>query len=536
MSESGSAADAGPSGLPSIAAGRDLPHEENPSGRGGRQNRCVTYAAWGLAGIVLVGLHLHLSGISSEFVYGSPMRSRPIPDLVGTLVLAGAIYLTVASTLAPRGSGGRPVLGWIVVAGLGMRAALLLSHPMLENDFYRYAWDGAVVVRGYNPYSFSPEEVATAEVGSGVPLELRDLAKARATDLLPPGAAPTDERIVDRISYPHLRTCYPPLSEQAFALAHRMKPWSLVTWRLVLGTCDAAALVLLVVLLRTLRLPLALCAVYWWNPLLVKETYNSCHVDVVALPLVLGAVLLAVRERHVLAAGLLAAGAAVKVWPVLLVPVLLRPAARRPGRLVAAVVVFVALTAGLFYPLAAAGLDESSGLVTFGRRWELNDALFMAIKWAVRPLAEVEGIEPGAADRVAGRIARAAVAAALVAWVVGRVRRPIASGRDLAGRCLAVVAAAFLLSPAQFPHYSLWFLPFLAIRPRLSLLLLTVLLPVYYLRFLLWNTYADLPLVGEVHVFDDLVVWVQYVPVWGLLVSEWYAGRKRRRAPAEVVG
>jgi hypothetical protein len=476
------------------------------------------------------------------------MQSRPIPELVGAMVLAGVVYLVAVSRLAVRRGGGRLVFGWIVAAGIAMRAALFFSTPMLEDDFYRYAWDGAVVAHGYNPYALSPEEVAEAQDGSGVPLELRELAEARVSEVLPCAAkagategaaagertAPEEPRVLDRISYPHLRTCYPPLAEQAFGLAHRLRPWSLVAWRLVLGVCDAATLVLLVLLLRALGLPLALSAVYWWSPLLVKETYNSSHVEVAALPLVMGAVLLAVRRRHLLAAGLVAAAAAVKVWPVLLVPVLLRPGLRRPGKLLAAALVFLGVAAGLFYPMAAAGLDESSGLVVFGRRWQMNDALFMAVKWAARPLADVEDVTGAEAGCVAGRIARAVVAAALVAWVVWQVRRPVEDGHDLCRRCLAVVAAALLLSPAQFPHYALWLLPLLAVRPRLSLLLLTVLLPIYYLRFLLWNTHIYLPMLGTVHVFDSLLVWAEYVPVWGLLVWEWQRGRKR--PTAEAVG
>ena len=69
--------------------------------------------------------------------------------------------------------------------------------------------------------------------------------------------------------------------------------------------------------------------------------------------------------------------------------------------------------------------------------------------------------------------------------------------------------------------------PLLAIRPRLSLLLLTALLPLYYLRFyFVAHERKDL--------FDYGIVWLEYAPVWCLLIWEWAASRKRRDCPSEA--
>jgi hypothetical protein len=43
--------------------------------------------------------------------------------------------------------------------------------------------------------------------------------------------------------------------------------------------------------------------VYWWNPLLVKETFNSGHLDVIAFPFVLEALLLNLRKKISLVSG-----------------------------------------------------------------------------------------------------------------------------------------------------------------------------------------------------------------------------------------
>ena len=100
-----------------------------------------------------------------------------------------------------------------------------------------------------------------------------------------------------------------------------------------------------------------------------------------------------------------------------------------------------------------------------------------------------------------------------------------ADGTDVCRRALVVVAALFLLLPAQFPWYYVWLVPFLAIFPRYSLLLLTALLPLYYLRY-----YLDAR--GQVNLFDYGIVWVEYAPVWVLLLYEGLSRRPPRRADA----
>ena len=102
--------------------------------------------------------------------------------------------------------------------------------------------------------------------------------------------------------------------------------------------------------------------------------------------------------------------------------------------------------------------------------------------------------------------------------------RSASSSFDLCEKCLWIVAALFLLSPTEFPWYYVWVMPFLAIRPRWSLLLLAVLLPIYYLRF-----YYSAR--GEAGFFDNVLVWVEYVPVWALLIWEGYAARRGRPTP-----
>jgi hypothetical protein len=464
----------------------------------------------GLTGLLLVGLHLSLAFISPKFAYGSDWLARPIVVLVCIELAAGVLY--VLAVLGFRNDvSSKGLLVWAVVVGALLRACMMPSAPVLEDDYYRYLWDGAVVAHGENPYAYSPGDVLDGtEDSSAVPPVLHQLAKDSGL-------------VVSRINHPHLRTIYPPVAQAAFALAHVLRPWSMAAWRVVLLLFDVAALALLVAILRTLKLNPLWLVTYWWNPILIKEVYNSGHMDVLALPFVLGAVLLTIRGRHVWAAGALALAVGTKLWPVALLPIILRPAFSRPKRLIAALCLFAVLACIALLPVYAAALDGGSGFLAYARGWEMNDALFMLFVWCARFFLRVFGANPTAAQSVA----RIAVSGMLVVWIARLARGNVTDPRDMCERCLLVVAAIFVLSPTQYPWYYLWLLPFLAVRPRLSLLLWTVLLPLYYLRFYLNAR-------DQAAVFDNVIVWIEHVPVWILLGREWYVARRHETAAAEV--
>ncbi len=416
---------------------------------------------WCVGGVLLSVTHLVIARISPGFEYGSDSLHRPI--------------------------------------------ALFDSTPILEDDYYRYLWDGAVTASGMNPYAYAPGMfIEAGEDNDTAPVALRELAE-------------TSGVVVSRVNHPDLRTIYPPVAQGVFAFAHLLGPWSLVAWRAVLLLFDAATLCMLVMILRALNLPLLWAVVYWWNPVLIKETAGSGHMDIIALPFALGALLLAIRKRNLLAMAPLALAAGAKLWPIALAPLFLRPLISSPRRLALALCVICILCAAMFIPVHAGGLDGESGFTAYGERWEMNDALFMIFVWGGRYLMKAVGVDSGPEQL----LARVAVALILFALVGALARGEIKDGRDLCGKCLFVVAAIFLLSPTQYPWYFIWMLPFLAIRPRPSLLLLTVLLPLYYLRF----HFAARDNVG---VFDYGIVWLEFAPVWLLLIWEW--GRERRWA------
>ena len=453
-----------------------------------------------------------ISAISGDFEYGGVKLGRPTPFLVGILVFSALAYFT-AVLFAKRTTPTRKVFVWIVLVGLAMRASFFASEPIHEDDYYRYMLDGAVLANGHNPYAYAPEFfLELDESGEQVSPRLAEIAKESREQ-------------IDRINHPSLRTIYPMTAQLFFAAAYFIKPFSLVAWRAVLLAVDVSVLLLLAYALRKAGMSILWVLVYWWNPLVVKEIFNSGHMDIIVLPFLLSALILTWRERYELAAICLGLAAGAKIWPIVLLPLIARPLLRKPYRLVLVLFITLAVFAGTMLPAFVAGLESDSGFTAYAQRWEMNDALYMAIEWSAKKALEVTNTYSGTSQvRFYGRLAAGFFVLMTLAWVSLKK----ADGLDgLFAKALAVVAAIFLLSPTQFPWYYVWMVPLLALSRRASLLSLTFLLPIYYLRF-----YFDAR--HNVDVFDNGIVWLEFAPVCCLLLVEWgLSFRKKRKKKSE---
>lgn len=81
------------------------------------------------------------------------------------------------------------------------------------------------------------------------------------------------------------------------------------------------------------------------------------------------------------------------------------------------------------------------------------------------------------------------------------------------------IGALFLLSPTQFPWYFLWVAPLLPLFPVRGFLAAVVTLPLYY-------TYFHLDPRGVAYVQTYGIIWLVWLPVWGLLAYDFFNARQ----------
>lgn len=430
---------------------------------------------WGVAGCLLLALIGWLA-------VSDAMRAAgwlTIAYLAAGVVFVGTMW-RLRHSVASRGV---PV--WIVGAGLAMRAVCFTEPARHESDFHRYLWEGALVANGHNPYTIQPKDAPDRA-------ELAALVAA---------GKPT----LEQVNHSYLTSIYPPVAQAVFALAYRLAPYDTVVLRAVFLAFDVAVLALVLLVLRRLGKPLHQAAIYWWNPIVVKEFYVAAHMDAVVIALAFAAVTAALwhwRHRAMLLLGV-AMGA--KLWPVVLAPFLLRHSARGWKSWVTGGLLLGVVATGVLWPLVASWqLGKDSGLHAYSKQWTNNAGFFTVAQWAAHRWSDDW--------HAAENMARVLAGGLLVAWTVWALRRPIRDEDDFLRRGLGVVAGLFLLSPTQFPWYYTWLVPFLAMTPSWPLLLYTALLPLYHL-----------------HYEHKWVLWIEHLPVWVLLL---WSCRSRRAIAA----
>ncbi len=318
-----------------------------------------------------------------------------------------------------------PVLR-VVAWAVALRGLGLLADPVLEDDFYRYLWDGRSFVTTGTPYGSAPMDHFADPT---IPLAF--------------------QAVLDRINNPDLPTIYGPVSQIVFALGHLVAPLALWPLKLVLLAADGAAMAML------LRLggPRALL-VFAWCPLAIHESAFNAHPDAIGVAFALGAFVALGRQgrRGAVASGAcIALAVASKALALVLLPLLLgRAGPRRGPALAAAFAVVLALLYAPFF--VGAGAADLPVLFVFGREWEFNSTLFAVVAHAAGP-------------HVARGVAVLAVAIAMGAVLVHEARASRRGDLPALARGDWLLGVLFLVSPVVNPWYLLWLLPFVALRP-----------------------------------------------------------------------
>lgn len=443
-------------------AGRE--HAQGAGGAGA--SRGLSLAV--LFGLVLAaGATIAVAQATRLFLPGSGPEAL-IPYVA---MLSGASALALA---AMAGSGRiaptQMTVALMLLLGLVLRLGLFGPESLKDSDWHRYLWDGAVLAHGFDPYAQSP--TAALICAPGLDPGLCALAREAGATLT-------------RTNFPDLITIYPGAAQAVFALNHLLAPWDLNGLRTLFLIADLATLALLLAWLGELKLSPLWAGLYWCNPVAAFVLIHQIHVDGVMMPFVLGALLAGWRARPISAGALLGVAVGVKLWPVLLAPLVLRPMLLRPAALIGGLAAFLAVSAALTLPLALSAGDPASGLAAYSARWHFSNGLVSRLRWLV---VDGLGVSPSALRLLlGGAVAVLALLAALPA---------LGSARGYLLRALLVTAALFILSPAQFPWYASWFLPFAALLRSWPLLAVSVTVPLYFFAFPFYARNA-----GSVHEF-----------------------------------
>ncbi|MBI3807651.1 MAG: DUF2029 domain-containing protein, partial [Nitrospirae bacterium] len=327
-----------------------------------------------------------IAGLSQGFIYGQGHVQRPILSFVG-LYIGAWIFSMLALRYVQQWPSPHLDIWLILTFALLFRLTLLFSQPIQEDDFYRYLWDGKVVASGLNPYRVAPLTVLNFTKNSNPVAELPVYAVGDG-DLPRLAGIPAQDGnfalILSRINHPEVPTIYPPLAQAVFGVTALVAPGNLLALRLVFLGFDLAICGLIVAVLQHLGLNRLLVLVYAWSPLVIKETVNSAHYDVVPSFFLVLAFLLSVKKRALLAHLSFALAILGKIYPLLLLPIFVWKTVVTYGRsqaLLGLVLVIGVVVLG-YAPFVEAGPRLWQGTLAFADRWQTNSLLFPWLQWS----------------------------------------------------------------------------------------------------------------------------------------------------------
>ncbi|MGB0432397.1 MAG: hypothetical protein ACPGLV_18120, partial [Bacteroidia bacterium] len=151
----------------------------------------------------------------------------------------------------------------LLTIGLVLRF-LVFAPPSLSDDYYRYYWDGLLVINNVNPYSILPKQVNLA---------------------FEPMVAFNDT-LYNALNSPEYYSVYPPFLQLIFAFAAYVGGSLLgfvIMYKSISIAFEIAIFYLLKQLLKQQKLPLKNLILYWLNPLIIIELTGNMHSEIFML-------------------------------------------------------------------------------------------------------------------------------------------------------------------------------------------------------------------------------------------------------------
>jgi hypothetical protein len=186
----------------------------------------------------------------------------------------------------------------------GFRAIFILAIPNLSQDFYRFIWDGRMILEGFNPYLFTVESfISQGQFPVAQAQELREgMGLLNATHF----------------------TNYPPLNQLCFVIAGvfagKSILGSVMIMRLIIIAADFGTLYFGRRLLQNLRIPAYHIFWYILNPFIIIELTGNLHFEGVMIFFLIWSLFLLYSGKWICAAIALALSISVKLIPLIFLP------------------------------------------------------------------------------------------------------------------------------------------------------------------------------------------------------------------------
>lgn len=321
-------------------------------------------------------------------------------------------------------------LRFLLAAGLLFRLVFLFEWPNLSQDFYRFIWDGRLILAGINPYLHTPDEL----------MSLADPAVSSLTELYN-GMGSLSARNFSN---------YPPLNQLFFALAAFIGgkgiTGPILAMRLIIITADLGVLYFGRKLLLKLNRSPHLIFWYFLNPLVIIELTGNLHFEGVMLFFFIWSLYLAIGMRWGWAAIVYACSVALKLIPLIFLPLFITHFGFRRSIKFFLLIALAILLISLPFAVPGVAGNYGSTLGLWFSNFEFNAGLYNLVK----KTAVLFDSKPWELIKAYGKIIPFLTIALVLVFTFFRNNR---QPQILLGSMMWVLSCYYLLSPTVHPWY-----------------------------------------------------------------------------------